>query len=132
MIDSTLSEPVVRTSRTAWLWRAAFAVACLIHLYGLYAPRQTGSDVDFPYSDKLAHLALFGVVAWLGLRIGVPARWLLLALAANAVVSELVQHYLLPLRSGDPLDSVADLCGLCLGAWIGFRALRAQKLPSTT
>ncbi|WP_237744927.1 VanZ family protein [Kribbella catacumbae] len=127
-----MSEPVLRTSRTAWFWRAAFAAACLIHLYGVYAPRQAGSDVQFPYSDKFAHLLLFGAVAYLGLRSGVRARWLLPVVAANAVVSEVVQYYWLPFRSGDPLDSVADLCGVALGAWLGFRALRAQKLPSTT
>jgi hypothetical protein len=104
-------------------------VACLVHLYGLYSPHQASSGVtDFPYSDKIAHLALFGSVAYLGLRIGVPGRWLLPILAANAVVSELVQHYLLPLRSGDPLDSVADLCGVALGAFLAYRALRPTKV----
>ncbi|WP_344222056.1 VanZ family protein [Kribbella sancticallisti] len=122
----------MRPSRQVWVWRAGFVLACLIHLYGLYAPRQAGSEVGFPYADKFGHFALFGVVAYLGLRVGVRARWLLPILAANAVVSELVQHYLLPLRSGDPLDSVADLCGLALGAWLGTRALRAKRLPGTT
>ena len=129
---TTLTKPVSGASRREWLWRAGFVLACLIHLYGLYSPRQAGSDVQFPYSDKFAHLAIFGTVAWLGLRVGVPARWLLPILAANAIVSELIQHYLLPHRSGDPFDSVADLCGLALGAWLGFRALRAKKLPGTT
>ncbi len=129
---SVVTESARRTSWRVWLWRAGFVLACLIHLYGLYAPRQAGSGVDFPSADKLAHLALFGSVAYLGLRVGVPARWLLPVLAANAVISELVQHYLLPLRSGDPLDAVADLCGVALGAFLGFRALRSEKLPGTT
>lgn len=108
-------------------------VACLIHLYGVYSPHQAGSDtVDFPYSDKLAHLFLFGSVAYFGLRSGVPARWLLPVVAANAVISEVVQYFWLPFRSGDPFDTVADLCGLALGAWLGFRAIRAQKVPGTT
>ncbi|TCN44492.1 hypothetical protein EV644_101372 [Kribbella orskensis] len=117
--------------RAVWrvrLWRTAFVLACLIHLYGLYSPHQAGPEASFPLEDKLAHLLLFGSVAYLGLRVGVPARWLLPVLAANSVVSELVQHFLLPQRSGDPLDTVADLCGLALGAWLGFRALRAQKV----
>jgi VanZ family protein len=118
------------------LWRAAFVVACCIHLYGVYSPHQAGSSVDFPYSDKLAHLFLFGSVAYFGLRSGVPARYLLPVIAANAVISEIVQYYWLPFRSGDPFDSVADLCGLALGAWLGFRAIRTQprvpkKLPGT-
>jgi len=35
-------------------------------------------------------------------------------LAVHAVVSELVQHYLLAGRSGDPSDSVADLAGVLI------------------
>ena len=45
---------------------------------------------------------------------------------ANAAVSELVQHYVLPHRSGDAYDSVADLVGVTLGAWAGFRAVRRR------
>jgi VanZ family protein len=132
VIDSTLSEPDVRTSRTAWWWRAAFVVACLIHLYGVYSPHQASSGGEVPHLDKVAHLLLFGSVAYLGLRSGVPARWLLPVVAANAVVSEVIQYYWLPFRSGDPLDSLADLAGLTLGAWLGVRALRAQKPSGTT
>jgi VanZ family protein len=110
------------------LWRAGFVLACLIHLYGLYSPRQAGPDTGLPYADKVAHLLLFGSVAFLGLRVGLPARWLLPVLAANAVVSELVQHFLLPHRSGDPFDSLADLVGVALGAWLGFRVLRTKKV----
>jgi VanZ family protein len=116
----------------ARLWRAGFLLACLIHLYGLYSPRQAGPDTGIPNADKVAHLLLFGSVAFLGLRVGLPARWLLLILAANAVVSELFQHFFLPLRSGDPYDTVADLAGLVLGAWLGFRVRRPKRLPGTT
>jgi len=35
-------------------------------------------------------------------------------LAVHAVVSELIQHYLLTGRSGDPLDSLADLAGVLI------------------
>ena len=110
-----------------WLWRAGFVLACLIHLYGVYSPRQAGPEL-FPYSDKVFHLLIFGSVAFLGLRIGIPSRWLLGFLVANAVVSELVQHFLLPDRSGDPFDSVADLVGVAVGAWLGFRAVRTKKV----
>ena len=108
-------------------------VACLIHLYGVYSPQQTGSDVQFPYADKVAHVRCSARWPISACAVGVPARWLLPALvAANAVISELIQHYWLPFRSGDPLDSLADLAGMALGAWLGVRALRAQKPPGTT
>jgi VanZ family protein len=112
------------TSVRARWWQAAFVVACLIQLYGLYSPRQAGPQMSIPYDDKVAHLLLFGSVAYLGLRVGVRARLLLGLLVANAVVSELVQHFLLPNRSGDPFDSLADLVGVAVGAWLGFRAIR--------
>ncbi|HEU4947992.1 MAG TPA: VanZ family protein [Kribbella sp.] len=110
------------------MWRAGFVLACLVHLYGLYSPRQAAPDPGVPYADKVTHLLLFAVVAYTGLRVGVPARLLLPLLVVNAVVSELVQHFLLPHRSGDPFDSVADLAGVALGAWAGFRA---RRLPDT-
>ena len=123
-----MRRKLVPASRRVWLWRIGFVLACLIHLYGLYSPRQAGPDTGIPYADKVAHLVLFGSVAFLGLRVGVPARWLLPVLAANAVVSELVQHFLLAQRSGDPFDSLADLVGLGVGAWLGFRANRSTKV----
>jgi VanZ family protein len=106
------------------LWQAAFVLACLIQLYGLYSPHQAGPPTGIPNDDKVAHLLLFGSVAYLGLRVGVRARLLLTLLVANAVVSEVVQHFLLPDRSGDPFDSLADLVGVAVGAWLGFRAIR--------
>jgi VanZ family protein len=112
------------TSVRARLWQAAFVLACLIQLYGLYSPRQAGPQTGVPYDDKVAHLLLFGSVAYLGLRVGVQTRLLLTLLVANAVVSELVQHFLLPDRSGDPFDSLADVVGVAIGAWLGFRAVR--------
>ena len=39
-----------------------------------------------------------------------------LVFAVHAPVSELVQHFLLPGRSGDVWDAVLDLVGVALGA----------------
>ena len=46
---------------------------------------------------------------WRGLLAGLRPAYLVGLLALHAPVSELVQHYLLPNRSGDPWDAVADL-----------------------
>ncbi|HEY3556001.1 MAG TPA: VanZ family protein [Kribbella sp.] len=107
-----------------WAWRIAFVAAVILQLYGVYAPREAGPNVGIPQIDKVAHCFLFAAVAFTGLKAGVPARWLLGALAANAVVSELVQHWLLPQRDGDPFDALADLAGVALGAWLGSRTPR--------
>jgi VanZ family protein len=114
-------------STRVWTWRAGFVLACLVQLYGLYSPRQAGPDPGIPYSDKIAHFLMFAAVAYLGLRVGVPARWLLAALVVQAIGSEFVQHYLLPQRSGDPFDSLADLLGVAAGTWLGFRAVQRAR-----
>jgi hypothetical protein len=111
-----------------WAWRAGFVLACLVQLYGLYSPQQAGPDTSgIPYSDKAAHFAIFAAVAYLGVRVGIPVRWLLAALVLQAVGSEFIQHYLLPDRSGDPFDSLADLLGTATGAWLGFRAVQKSR-----
>ena len=117
---------------TVWAWRIAFVAAVALQLYGVYAPREAGPHVGIPQIDKIAHFFLFAAVAFLGLKVGVPARWLLAALVANAVVSEIVQHYLLPQRDGDPFDALADLTGVALGTWLAFRVLRSTRLRGTT
>lgn len=105
--------------------RALLALAVVVHLVALYAPRlpSTGAD-GVPASDKLGHVAVFGAVALTGMLAGLPARRLVPALLAHALVSELVQHWLLPDRTGDPVDVVADVAGVAAGWWLGDRLSR--------
>ncbi|GAA1606865.1 MULTISPECIES: VanZ family protein [Kribbella] len=119
-----------RSQASTWVWRIAFVAAVALQLYGVYAPREAGPNVGIPQIDKVAHCLLFGAVAFTGLKAGVPARWLLGTLAANAVVSELVQHWFLPQRDGDPFDALADLTGVALGAWLA--TLRRPRVPRRT
>ena len=109
---------------TVWAWRIGFVAAVALQLYGVYAPREAGPHVGIPQIDKVAHCFLFAAVAFTGLKVGLRARWLLGALVANAVVSELVQHWLLPQRDGDPFDTLADVAGVALGAWFAGRLHR--------
>ncbi|GAB3932014.1 hypothetical protein GCM10029976_037310 [Kribbella albertanoniae] len=112
------------TSFSVWAWRVAFVAACALQLYGVYAPGEPGPGIPIPGIDKVAHFALFAAVGFTGLKVGVPARWLLAVLVVNAVGSEFIQHYLLPHRDGDLYDALADLLGVAAGAWGGFRAVR--------
>ncbi|MEU4195154.1 VanZ family protein [Kribbella sp. NPDC026611] len=121
-----------RSTVSVWVWRVLFVGAVLLQLYGVYAPREAGPQVGIPQIDKVAHCFLFAAVAFTGLKVGVPARWLLGALAANAIVSELAQYWWLPQRDGDPYDSLADLAGVALGAWLGFRATVAGRARRRT
>ena len=93
----------------------------LVSLVVLFAPSSGGSGP--PGSDKVVHLLLFAALA-------ASTRWRfgallpgLVAVAAYAPVSEAVQALLLPGRSGDLLDVVADLTGVALG-WTLARGLR--------
>ena len=91
-----------------------FGLALLVQVWALYVPRPPTVDSGLPL-DKVVHIALFGVVTWLGLRLGY--RWIVPAMVAQAALSELVQWWLLPQRGGDIWDFVADVAGITL-AWV--------------
>ncbi len=101
----------------------AFVAVAVLSLVVLFAPSGAGQQ-RFPHDDKVVHLLLFASLA-------ATTRWrfgsstsVLLAVAAYAPVSELVQASLLPGRSGDARDVVADLVGVAFG-W--YRARRWQQ-----
>ena len=98
--------------------RVVLALVVAGHLLVLYWPRATGPEA-VPHLDKLVHAVVFGAVLWAGRRVGLPDRLLLPALVAHAVVSESLQAWLLPGRSGDPTDVLADLAGLAVVAVTG-------------
>ena len=86
-------ETTSRGAGRVWLW--LFVVVVAVHLAALYWPR-------------------------VGLLAGVRPAYLLVPLALHAPVSELLQHAVLPNRSGDVWDAVADLAGVVVGATIGM------------
>ena len=101
-------------------------LVALLSVYVLFAPRPAGGGTDLPGGDKVVHLALFALLAlasrW---RFGDPPP-LLLALAGYALGSEVAQAVLLPTRSGDVLDVVADLAGVAAG-WLAAARLRLPR-----
>ncbi|KQZ91249.1 hypothetical protein ASD62_17290 [Phycicoccus sp. Root563] len=104
----------------------AALVVVAVHLAALYWPRV---DIVGPvtWTDKVVHVLLFGVPTVLVLRAW-PRRWALVGLLAlHAPVSELVQHFLLPNRSGDPWDAVADLGGVVLGVTLAVVGRRRRR-----
>jgi VanZ like protein len=107
---------VTPTRPTApWLPRAALVAAVAINVVILFWPRAPGG-ADVPGLDKVIHLATFASLAFTGLRAGLRARWWVPSVAVHAVESELVQAFLLPHRSGDVRDVLADLAGVLAGA----------------
>ena len=106
-------------SRTAWRWACVATVA--VQVVVLYWPR-TAVGGGVPGLDKGVHLAVFAAVGLTAVLAG--ARWwvVVLLLVAHAVVSEVVQASLLPARSGDPWDVVADVAGVADDQDLDFEA----------
>lgn len=106
---------------------ALFVGACAIQLLGLYWPELPGEGGSSGF-DKLAHAGMFGLVMATGVLAGIPTLPLAGVLVAHAVVSELIQGFLLPRRGGDPWDAVADVVGIAIGVgvarWLARRASR--------
>lgn len=93
-------------------------LALTVHLLALYLPGSPAPGFDLPGADKVVHILLFAVPVWLLGRL-TGRVWLVAGLfTAHAVASELIQHWLIPLRSGDPLDLLADIIGIGLAVWL--------------
>lgn len=104
------AAPTAADRRTLAL--AALAVAA--HLTVLYWPVVTVVG-PVTWTDKVVHVAVFAIPTYaVGRAIGSVAGVALVFLA-HAPVSELVQHYVLPGRSGDVGDAVVDVLGVLLG-----------------
>ncbi len=100
--------------RRAWR-RAAFWLALAVNLAVLYAPSVRPAQPGVPGLDKAVHVGSFAVLTAAGLAAGLAPRWFLPAVLAHALVSEAVQAAVLPARSGDVADVVADVAGVALG-----------------
>lgn len=119
----TRSRSLTVSRRTAAVGALAAVVA---HLLALYGPA-VGIEGPVSWTDKVVHVLLFAAPTYavgLALRVVTPA---VLLFAAHAPVSELVQHTLLPNRSGDVWDAVFDLVGVALAAALLVVRLRSQR-----
>jgi VanZ family protein len=127
---------VTRPGRTSSRWarartdrlasgrrRAVLVLVVLVQLAVLYDPTapSVGGLSSVPGLDKVVHAGLFALVMVAGRTARLPRVPLLLLTVVQAPVSEIVQATLLPGRSGDPWDVVADLAGCLLGWWLARR-----------
>jgi VanZ family protein len=94
--------------------RFLFGLSVLAQVVVLYAPGAAGS-LAVPYVDKAVHVAVFAAVVVAGRRVGLPLWLLIGGSVVQAVVSEVAQTALLPDRTGEPADVLADLAGVALG-----------------
>jgi hypothetical protein len=111
-------------------WATAAAAALVVQVLVLYVPRVPAVATGIPGADKVTHLAVFAAVTFTALRAGLAPALVVGFGVAHAVLSEVVQHTLLPGRSGDPLDAVADVLGV-LAAVALARALDRQRRATT-
>lgn len=107
-----MTEVPGRAPGNRWAWALLAVLAG--HLYVLYDPSPPGPAL-LPGADKIVHVAIFALPIPLAARALRRWWWLALALAVHAPVSEAIQGGLLPGRSADPWDMVADLLGVGLG-----------------
>jgi hypothetical protein len=104
----------MRAGARRW-WAATAALSLVVHLVALYWPVVTVAG-PVTWTDKAVHVLLFAVPTYFVGRVVARPLWAVIAFAVHSVVSELSQHLLLPGRSGDPWDVVADIAGVTLGA----------------
>ena len=104
-------------------------VALAVQLLGVYLPGSALPDeAQLPGLDKVAHVLLFGVPAYLFGRLVRRPWWVGLVFVAHAALSEWLQSFV-PNRDPDVFDFLADAVGVALALaalWLGFRSPRTR------
>jgi hypothetical protein len=116
--------------------RLLFVVAVLVQLVVLYWPSAPELGPLVPFADKIVHVAVFGVAVWTGRRAGIPVWALVVIFGVHAVLSEVLQDWLLDDRAGDRGDLVADFAGIALGCVlprtrVGYRSAEKGTEPGS-
>ncbi len=124
----TPSSPGAGLASSLRRW-APFAGAAAVSAVVLFAPNPDVPGAGVPGLDKVVHAALFAALTFTGLRARLPARWFIPAVLGYALASEAIQGWVLPERSGDPRDLLADAVGVALGAWLHRRVAGATFRP---
>ncbi|MCG7310241.1 VanZ family protein [Brachybacterium sp. ACRRE] len=114
--------------------RVLVAGLALLANIGFYLPSVPDTGPAGPVRiDTVYHVGVFALTVWAFGRLLAPARrfpigWVVLAAAAHAVIIEVLQGALLPHRSADPGDVLADLVGIAIGvlAWTAEQRIRRR------
>ncbi len=125
-----MTEQRSSVSRMPRVGLVLLVVALVVQLWSVYAP-DSPVQPSFANEDKIAHALLFGVPVAIAWASGLRPRLVTALIAAHAPVSELVQHFVLPHRSGDVWDAVADLVGVLIGILAGRALARVVGRTST-
>ncbi|MFZ2748768.1 MAG: hypothetical protein WAZ15_00535 [Propioniciclava sp.] len=88
-----------------------------LQFWALYAPSLPDLGTSWvPFADKIGHVIVFALATWALLRV-LDLRLVMVLMAIQLVVSEVVQGLFLPGRSGDVWDAAADALGIAVGWW---------------
>ena len=76
--------------------------------------------ITIPFFDKIVHIVLFAILSWLALKAyGSVHKYrntkMVAAIAIYGILIEVVQLYLIPFRSFEFVDIIADAIGAFLG-----------------
>ncbi|WP_193636357.1 VanZ family protein [Brachybacterium subflavum] len=119
--------------------RLLVAGIALLANVGFYLPSVPEAGPAGPVRiDTIYHVGVFALTVWalgrlLAPRQRFPIGWVVLAAAVHAGLIEILQGALLPHRSADPGDVLADLVGTAIGvlAWTAERRLRRRVSPAS-
>lgn len=123
----------VFTRRAAYLF-LLFLVVVVAAADAGALPRELRVLYDYPNGDRLGHVVIFGILAFLfaatfrsALRVGdrtLPVA--VVALLAFATLEEVSQQWF-PSRHFDPVDLLCSYAGIALGGWAGVRWRRSEE-----
>jgi VanZ family protein len=133
MLAPTMTAPLhddpparPRGVRAAARW-SAFVVALVLNAVVLLTPDPDAPGGGVPGLDKAVHAGIFALLTGTGLAAGLAARWFVPVVLAWAALSEVIQAALLPARSGDWRDLVADAVGVGIGVGIASGLARRAR-----
>jgi hypothetical protein len=120
--------------------------------FGLYRPTGPPPPSWFPQADKVEHALGFATPVFLicaarlrqlaeravverpdSARLSRRFQATVLAFfIAQAVVSEVIQHFFYRHRTGDPFDTLADIVGIALGLLVTWLVIRHQRTSGSS
>ena len=120
-------RPILRLTRTARGVCIALAGMIVLGHFSFGATPAAVGLVPFPL-DKLAHVLLYGVIAFL-LSAGIGGNRPLLAFALVSLLGTADEFYqeFLPGRQGDWSDVLSDMIGALAGAFAGHALLASEE-----
>ncbi|MBD2256765.1 hypothetical protein [Pseudanabaena sp. FACHB-2040] len=126
--------PPAKEKRSLTILALLYLALFLTILWLAYTDQLPAFLGDIPAHDKIAHVVLYAVAAYLGHRICRYHRFSLAgrqiptfpALFTLFTVSEELGQFLAPSRSLDAIDLVASFAGIVLGWWLAERNRKSE------